>query len=171
MDLLDILGVTLGGGGQPVPGAFSADVLQGFLEWVQARIIAEFPLSTLSVASTDVKIRKWPWDSEKGVYHGITIHPVNDILGVGSCVEDNIGYGVGLTYAIHTDKGDYAYTRLATFRAHVRANFNHRKPSSLTNYWKVTVEPGSFAVPKKYQSSYDVTSEVIRGWSEEERNH
>lgn len=169
MDLLDIQGVTLGGGGTPVGVAFSTDILQGLTEWLQARIISEFPLSDLGIASAEVVIRKWPWD-DKRIYPGITIHPVDDMLGIGSCVEDNVGYGIGITYVRHTDRGLENYLPMMRFRAQVRGSFNHRQPAELASFWKLTVEMGQFAVPSRYRDSNDVSAMVVRGWSEEERD-
>lgn len=168
MDILDLQGATLGGGGGggAVP-AFDEEILEDILNWTKDEIVANV-LTDLQISSSDVEIRKWPWDKAK-VYSGITVHPVDENSAPGWCSEDNVGYGVGITYIHHTDKGIRDVARMSRFRARVRSRFSARKPS-LNSVYTCTVEAGAFAMPKMYRNNWDCTSIVVRFWSEEERD-
>jgi len=136
------------------------DTLQG--------LSAEF-LHPLRITKDEVRIRKKPWTKDR-IYPGVTIHPEKEELGLGTCSTDDIGYGCVVSYirrgGMHVE--DDNLDRVIRFRSEVRSRF-FRQPWPIDCIYTCGVEPAVLLLPREFENHYEISSLLLRPWSEEER--
>lgn len=148
--------------------AFDPDVDRKCREYIRDRLEEVLPKKDINIRSHQIVIRKFPWNDGK-IHPGITIHPLEETLGRGTCATDDIGYGVGVTFVESTGDGlRTEIDRTGVFRSHVRGEF-HNKKIPVASVFICTVEFGDFLLPKQYRGDYNVSTLLVRCWNEDER--
>ena len=134
------------------------------MEYVRDEIIA---LNLSYLPAELIAIRKFPWTKDH-IYPGLTIHPLRESMGQGTTSKFDVGYGCGLTFVLPTGDGiEEDMGTITGFRQAIRRRFAFSKPALLDTVWQVTVENGDIYIPPRYRDHYDVTTLLLRYWSEE----
>lgn len=155
---------------------FSIEIERKLHEYVKCEIVAlRDPTSKkkltelLGLRSSEVGIYKTPVEKDR-LRPGITIHPVTEMLGSGTCNTDDIGYGAAVTFVQGTGRGDRDLCPIRIFRQMIRGRFLHKKMViEDCCFWQTTIEHGAWVAPRWLQSHQDYSSLALRCWAEQER--
>ena len=125
-------------------------------------------VSMLGIRQSEIEIYKTPIQNGR-LRPGITIHPLKEIAGRGTCNSDDIGFGVAITFVQGTGRGDRDLSKTSLFRRMITGRFLH-KPLVLEGcVWQVTAEYGAWMAPRELRQHYDYSSVALRCWTEQLR--
>lgn len=148
--------------------AFDPDVAEDCRNYILEQIKNKLPLREMRVPSSDIQIRKFPWDLDR-LIPGITVHPETESFGESGCSWDDVGYGVAITWVFATDFGGATGLKIVDkFRAYIRGLFNNQR-IPVSNVFICTVEHGDWIVPKQFRKHNNYSAMLVRCWSEDER--
>ncbi len=120
-------------------------------------------LSLAGIESTDIVVRKLPWNREP-LNEGVFIHPVLERYGRGTNSRDDVGYGVMVTMIRKSNQN--LTSNLDAFllwRQQISAALRHSPTVlSISEVYDVTVEPAAVYLSDAFIKNYDVGAILIR---------